>query len=130
MSSNDWYYDGTNKDEWGFDPLEDFTPEEKEAARIFVEKFNSEGADRGFKFEPPSSDYPFGQWTRENDEFGGTSLNIQVAQGSDSYPDREYPDGFEMWVYAGEGMELPGLVADWNQVDKEIRETIEIWSRG
>jgi hypothetical protein len=124
---SDWYFNGKGKREFGFDALEDFTDEEKEAARIFVEKFKAE-APEGFVYYEPNPEQPFGSWTRPSDEFGGTSVILQVAQGSDA-TDYDYPDGFEMWVYAGEGMELASLPADWNQVEFEIRETIKAWSR-
>lgn len=120
-NTDNWYYNGEGKSEYGFDALADFNEAEKEKARLFVEKFNSE-APEGFVYQAPSEDWPFGLWVRENDEFGGTSVNLQPATGSDAVPDREYPDGLEMWVYAGEGLELPNMEPRWSDVDQEIRD--------
>lgn len=115
-----WYFKGD------YDNLEDFTSEEIEKARIFVEKFKAE-APAGFEFSEPSEEQPFGSWTRQDDEFDGTTVILGIATGSDAVT-YEYPDGFEMWVYAGEGMELANLPASWERVDKEIRETSEAWA--
>lgn len=125
-TNTNWYFNGEGKSKYGFNPLEDFTPEEIEKARIFVEKFNAE-APAGFVLYPPNEEQPFGSWTRQDDEFDGTTVILGIATGSDAV-DYEYPDGFEMWIYAGEGMELKHLPANWSKVDEEIRSTLEAWS--
>jgi hypothetical protein len=119
-TDTNWYFAGD------FDHFEGVDPAEKVEAQIFVEKFKKD-APMAFEFSEPTEEQPFGSWTRKDDEFGGTTVILGVATGSDA-TNYDYPDGFEMWVYAGEGMELANLPADWSKVDEEIRSTLKAWN--
>jgi hypothetical protein len=128
-TNDEWYYNGEGKTEWGFDVLDDFDEAERAKVKAFVEQWRKD-APVEFVYTEPKDEAPFGEWYRENDEFGGTYVVLLPANPSDAIPaDREFPAGLCMWIYVNLGTELPDLTPKWENVDSEVRDVMEAWSQ-